>query len=64
MPVFKIPEYANISKYQKEYVGKECFLEDFTLNLGNTKKGNKTVLKKFTGSTLDRMKKKILGSSK
>lgn len=36
-------------------------MEDFLLDLGNIKKGKKTVLKKTVASTLDRMKKKILG---
>jgi len=61
-PIFKRPEYANIQKYQKEYVGKECFLEEFNLELGNTKKGSKTILKKYSASTLDRVKKRFLGS--
>jgi hypothetical protein len=31
MPIFKIPEYADFNRYHKEYVGKECMLEDFKL---------------------------------
>jgi hypothetical protein len=32
------------------------------LELGNVKKGSKVILKKHAVSTLDRMKKKLLGS--
>ncbi len=60
--MFKRPEYAKIKRYQKEYVGKECFLEEFSLELGNVKKGSRSVLRKYTASTLDRVKKRLLGS--
>lgn len=26
-PVFTVPEYANLNKYQKEYLDKECMME-------------------------------------
>lgn len=42
-------------------MGKECFVEEFRVELGNVKKGRRMVVKKTVASTLDRVKKKILG---
>lgn len=62
-PVFLLPPYAHSSKFQQEYLRKECFNEHFKVNLNHKAKYPKLVCQKAASSHFDRLKSKLLASA-
>lgn len=62
-PIFLLPAYAQSSKFQQEYLRKECFNEHFKVNLNHKTKYPKLVCQKAASSHFDRLKSKLLASA-
>lgn len=62
-PVFLTPAYAASSRFQQEYLRRECFNEPFRLSLHRRPPTPpKLVCRKGAASSLDRLRSRLLGT--
>ena len=59
-PVFMIPKYGKLTKFQKEYMSKECFREEFTLQMHSLSKGEVLTCLKKSSSSFDKLRTMVL----
>jgi hypothetical protein len=62
-PVFLLPAYAQSTRFQQEYLRRECFNEHFRVNLAHKPKNQKLVCLKSGSSQLDRLKSRLLAGA-
>ena len=59
-PKFIIPEYSLMSKFQEEYMRKECFREDFKMKLYLPLKKEVLVCEKKSQFSLEKIKNMVI----
>lgn len=63
-PVFEVPKYAQLTRFQQEYVRKQCFEENFTVNLHKITHNEILICRKTAQSSFEKLKSKLLGNGK